>query len=59
MAQNNKSKKQMKKELKKKGYKNPSDTSWGKIIILVLTIAMALASFVTLIYYIVTNASTV
>ncbi len=52
MAQN-KNKKQEKKELKKKGYKNPSDTSWGKIIILILTAAMALASVVSLIYMIV------
>ncbi|MDE5546193.1 MAG: hypothetical protein K2M84_03420 [Anaeroplasmataceae bacterium] len=53
MAQNKKTKKQAKKELKKKGYKNPTDTHWGKIIILVLTAAMALASVATLIYYIV------
>ena len=59
MAQNKKTKKQNKKELKKKGYKNPSDTNWGKIIILILTMAMALASVATLIYYIVVNASRV
>lgn len=53
MAQNKNVKKQNKKELKKKGYKNPTDTHWGKIIILVLTAAMALASVATLIYYIV------
>lgn len=58
MAQN-KNKKQAKKELKKKGYKNPSDTSWGKIIILILTAAMALASIATLIYYIIDNVSKV
>ena len=52
MAQN-KNKKQAKKELKKKGYQNPTDTHWGKIIILILTAAMALASVATLIYYIV------
>lgn len=52
MAQN-KNKKQSKKELKKKGYQNPTDTNLGKIIILILTAAMALASVATLIYYIV------
>lgn len=54
MAQNKNTKKQEKKELKKKGYQNPTDTHWGKIIILILTVAMALASVATLIYYIVT-----
>ena len=48
-----------KKELKKKGYKNPTDTNWGKIIILILTMAMALASVATLIYYIVVNVTRV
>ena len=52
-------KKQNKKELKKKGYKNPTDTNWGKIIILILTMAMALASVATLIYYIVVNVTRV
>ncbi|MDE6047361.1 MAG: hypothetical protein K2M08_04325 [Anaeroplasmataceae bacterium] len=59
MAQNKKTKKQAKKELKKKGYKNPTDTHWGKIIILILTAAMALASVATLIYYIVVLAKRV
>ena len=58
MAQNKK-KKQAKKELKKKGYQNPTDTHWGKIIILILTAAMALASVATLIYYIVVLAKRV
>ncbi|MDE7263873.1 MAG: hypothetical protein K2N64_04355 [Anaeroplasmataceae bacterium] len=60
MAQNkNKKSKQAKNELKKKGYKNPTDTHWGKIIILILTAAMALASVATLIYYIVILAQKV
>ena len=59
MAQNKNIKKQNKKELKKKGYKNPTDTNWGKIIILILTMAMALASVATLIYYIVVNVTRV
>lgn len=59
MAQNKNTKKQEKKELKKKGYQNPTDTHWGKIIILILTVAMALASVATLIYYIVVNATQV
>ena len=58
MAQNKNIKKQNKKELKK-GYKNPTDTNWGKIIILILTMAMALASVATLIYYIVVNVTRV
>ncbi|MDE6945692.1 MAG: hypothetical protein K2P14_00770 [Anaeroplasmataceae bacterium] len=53
MVKNKDIKKQAKKEAKKKGYKNPTDTHWGRIIILVLTAAMALASVATLIYYIV------
>lgn len=53
MAQNKKTKREAKKELKKKGYQNPTDTHWGKIIILILTMAMALASVATLIYYVV------
>lgn len=59
MAQNKNTKKQEKKELKKKGYQNPTDTHWGKIIILILTVAMALASVATLIYYIVKAATSV
>lgn len=60
MAQNkNKKSKQSKNELKKKGYQNPTDTHWGKIIILILTAAMALASVATLIYYIVILAQKV
>ena len=42
-----------KKENKKKAYKNPASTSWGKILIAVLTLAMVAASFAMLIYYIV------
>ena len=42
-----------KKEIKKKAYKNPASTSWGKILIAVLTLAMVAASFAMLIYYIV------
>ena len=42
-----------KKENKKKPYKNPASTNWGKILIAVLTIAMVAASFAMLIYYIV------
>lgn len=59
MARNKNTKKQSKKELKKKGYQNPTDTNWGKIIILILTMAMALASVATLIYYIVVLAKRV
>ena len=59
MAQNKNTKKQEKKELKKKGYQNPTDTHWGKIIILILTAAMVLASVATLIYYIVISVKTV
>lgn len=59
MAQNKNTKKQEKKELKKKGYQNPTDTHWGKIIILILTAAMVLASVATLIYYIVISVQTV
>lgn len=53
MAQNKNTKKAKKDELKKKGYKNPAKTSWGKILILVLAASMALVSVAMLIYYIV------
>lgn len=56
MAQNKNTKnkkKESEKDLKKKGYKNPAKTAWGKILILILTAAMALASVAMLIYYIV------
>lgn len=55
MAQN----KKIKKEEKKKGYKNPAKTQWGRILILILTAAMALVSVAMLIYYIVINAGRV
>ena len=42
-----------KKEIKKKAYKNPASTNWGKILIAVLTLAMVAASFAMLIYYII------
>jgi hypothetical protein len=42
-----------KKENKKKAYKNPASTNWGKILIAVLTLAMVGASFAMLVYYIV------
>ncbi len=54
MAQNKNTKKSNNTaELKKKGYKNPAKTSWGRILILVLAAAMALVSVAMLIYYIV------
>lgn len=46
-----------KKEIKKKAYKNPASTNWGKILIAVLTLAMVAASFAMLIYYIVKIAT--
>lgn len=42
-----------KKEIKKKAYKNPASTNWGKILIAVLTLAMVAASLAMLVYYIV------
>ena len=42
-----------KKEIKKKAYKNPASTNWGKILIAVLTLAMVAASVAMLVYYIV------
>ena len=47
------------KKVTKKAYKNPASTSWGKILIAVLTLAMVAASFAMLIYYIVQVASKV
>lgn len=46
-----------KKEIKKKAYKNPASTNWGKILIAVLTLAMVAASFAMLIYYIIKIAT--
>ncbi|MDE5715631.1 MAG: hypothetical protein K2I42_05810 [Anaeroplasmataceae bacterium] len=57
MAKNKNTKKQEKKELKKKGYKNPAQTSWGRILILILAASMALVSVAMLIYYIVIIAT--
>ena len=48
-----------KKEVKKKAYKNPASTSWGKILITVLTLAMVLGSVAMLIYYIIDIAGKV
>ena len=42
-----------KKENKKKAFKNPASTSWGKILIAVLTLAMVAESVAMLVYYIV------
>ena len=42
-----------KKENKKKVYRNPANTNWGKILIAVLTIAMVAAPIITGIYFIV------
>lgn len=42
-----------KKEVKKKAYKNPASTNWGKILIGALTLAMVLGSIAMLIYYII------
>lgn len=52
MAQN-KQNKMKKKDEKKKGYKNPAKTQWGKVLILVLALAMVVVSIAMLIYYIV------
>lgn len=41
------------KEEKKKGYKNPTKTVWGRVLILILAASMALVSVALLIYYIV------
>ena len=59
MAQKKKAKKDAKKEIKQKGYKNPTQTHWGRILILVLTAAMALVSVAMLIYYKVIIATNV
>ncbi len=59
MAQKKKAKKDAKKEIKQKGYKKPTQTHWGRILILVLTAAMALVSVAMLIYYIVILATNV
>ena len=42
-----------KKENKKKAYKNPASTNWGKILIAILTLAMIAAPIVTGIYYLI------
>ncbi len=55
MAQN----KSRKKVEQKKVYKNPADSRWGHILILILAISMSLVSVGVLIYYIVKLATTV
>lgn len=59
MAEKKKKKKVNNKKEPKKTFKNPVKTSWGKILVLILVMAMALVSFAMLIYYIVTMASSV
>ena len=49
---------QKKKEVKK-AYKNPAKTKWGTALILILAGSMVLVSVATLIYYIITNFTTV
>lgn len=56
MAKNKNEKKITKKDEKKvekKPFKNPVNSRWGHILILVLALAMVLGVFATLIYYIV------
>lgn len=55
MAKNKIKKKETDKVKGKKteSFKNPAKTSWGRLLILILTGAMALVSFALLIYYIV------
>ena len=60
MAQNKSKKKvEQKKVEPQKVYKNPTDSRWGHILILILAISMSLVSVGVLIYYIVKLATTV
>ncbi|MGM9968989.1 MAG: hypothetical protein ACI35S_01165 [Anaeroplasma sp.] len=57
MSKNNKNSKKNTKDDKKKNkaYKNPATTLWGKIIILILALAMCLSGLISLIYLIIQN----
>ena len=55
MAKNNNKNKVVKEEKKKEKYVNPGSTTWGKVIIFILALAMCLGGLASVIYLIVQN----